>query len=143
MPNRPIGDVAKRDTLRASSNETVLEVARRMAERRDGCTLICDGNTLQGIFAEHDLLVRVVAKGLDPATTAISKVMTPRPDSVDSATPVKEAIRLMDACGFHHLPVTKDGEILGTISLKDLPLAEIANMRLELDDRHNLAERMR
>ncbi|MCB2054603.1 MAG: CBS domain-containing protein [Geminicoccaceae bacterium] len=142
MHQRPVADIIRHEALRAAPAETVLDVARRMAGRKDSCILVCDGDELAGIFTERDLLVRVVAAGRDPAATRIDEVMTPDPDSVDSRTSVADAIRRMDECGYRHLPVVDAGRIVGALSFRELPLVEKAHMQPELDARHALAERM-
>ena len=118
------------------------KVAERMAEACCSSILLCTGGRLDGIFTERDLLVRVVAAGLDPATTTVGSVMTRDPDRIDAAAPVIEAIRRMDEGNFRHLPVVDGDRIVGVISWRDLPFEERAGMQSELDQRHQLAERM-
>jgi CBS domain-containing protein len=113
-----------------------------MAEHCCSSILICEGEHLRGIFTERDLLVRVVAAGLDPYRTKLGEVMTPNPDTIDGGAPVVEAIRRMDECSYRHLPVIENGKILGVVSMRDLPLDDLARMQPELDQRHALAERM-
>lgn len=55
--------------------------------------LVLRDNRLVGIVSPKDLLMRVVAKGLDPDDTLISSVMTPNPDAVPPTMTVIEALR--------------------------------------------------
>ena len=55
--------------------------------------LVLDEGHLAGIVTPKDLLMRVVAKGLDPDATAASDIMTPNPDTVSPAMTVVEALR--------------------------------------------------
>ena len=52
-----------------------------------------DEGHLAGIVTPKDLLMRVVAKGLDPDATAVSDIMTPNPDTVAPEMTVVEALR--------------------------------------------------
>jgi CBS domain-containing protein len=143
MPNRPVRECIKRDKpLVGAAEESVQAVAMRMAEACCSSILICKEGRLNGIFTERDLLVRVVAAGLDPATTPVGAVMTRDPDRIDAKTPVVEAIRRMDEGSFRHMPVVQGDRIIGVISWRDLPFEERAGMQSELDQRHQLAERM-
>jgi CBS domain-containing protein len=143
MPNRAVRECLKRDeALRGKANETVQALARRMAEACCSSILICDGERLRGIFTERDLLVRVVAAGLDPSRTPVGEVMTADPDTIDGSAPVVEAIRRMDECSYRHMPVVDGGRVVGVVSWRDLPFEERAGMQPELDQRHTLAERM-
>jgi len=51
---------------------------------------------------------------------AIKSVMTPFPYSVEPESAVETALEIMNTHGIHHLPVTKDGELAGIISSRDI-----------------------
>ena len=143
MPNRPVRECIKRDVaLVGKAEDSVQLAARRMAESRCSSILVCDGERLRGIFTERDLLVRVVAAGLDPSTTPLSQVMTVDPDTIEGTAPVIEAIRRMDEFSYRHMPVVERGRVIGVISWRDLPYEDRSRMQPELDQRHTLAERM-
>ena len=143
MSSRPIRECIKRDMpLRGRAQETVYDAVVRMAEACCSSILICEGDRLCGIFTERDLLVRVVAAGLEPAQTRIGEVMTIEPDTIEATAPVVEAIRRMDECNYRHMPVVERGRLIGVVSWRDLPYEEQAVMQPELDQRHALAERM-
>ncbi|MCB1993850.1 MAG: CBS domain-containing protein, partial [Geminicoccaceae bacterium] len=141
MPRRPVRDFLARDTLlKAEPEETVRDAAIGMAAHHCGSVLIARGDALVGIFTERDLLSRVVAAGRDLDTPLI-EVMTANPDTIAADAPIKDAIRQMNECGYRHLPVIENDRVLGILSIRDLPFAEIALMEKELDDRQSLAER--
>lgn len=143
MEQRTIGDMIQRTSpLTIASNATVRDAARLMAEHKCGSILIMQEGKLAGIFTERDALWRVAAGPLDPATTPVSAVMTREPDTIAAEAPVAEALRRMDELGYWHLPVTRDGEVIGVVSLRDLPFGQAAGIQDELDRRHDLAERM-
>jgi CBS domain-containing protein len=143
MLKRPVHECIKRDEpLCAKADDTVYDAAVRMAEHCCSSILICDGKRLTGIFTERDLLVRVVAAGLDPTRTKLVEVMSHDPDTIDGSEPVVEAIRRMDEFNYRHLPVMEEGRLLGVVALRDLPLEDLSLMQPELDQRHALAERM-
>src|SRR3546814_17575201 len=58
------------------ASTTIRDAAKNMVERHIGAVLIGEGNRLQGIFTERDLLIRVIARGLDPDATQLKEVMT-------------------------------------------------------------------
>lgn len=143
MHDRPVRSILKRDEpLRGCAKDTVRAAATVMAEHCCSSILVCDGDALQGIFTERDLLVRVVAAGLDPDRTTLGEVMTHDPDTIDGTAPVIEAIRQMDEFGYRHLPVMESGRVVGVIALRDLPFDDLSRMQPELDQRHALAERI-
>ncbi|MEB3851183.1 MAG: CBS domain-containing protein, partial [Desulfurococcales archaeon] len=109
-------------------DSTVEEAVRVMAERNIGLILVVDdeGN-LVGVFSERDVIRRVLARGLDPAKTRLSEVMTPNPKSIDPEATVEEALRLMARLGVRHLPVVdrESGKLVGVVSVKDIEAAII------------------
>jgi len=52
----------------------------------------------------------------------LKSVMTPFPYSVDSDASVDEALKFMREHKIRHLPVTKDGELTGIVSDRDIKL---------------------
>jgi CBS domain-containing protein len=143
MATRPVREIITRDRpLVGRTNDTVRTAAKKMAEHGCGSILVCNGEQLRGIFTERDLLVRVVAAGRDAARTKLAEVMTPEPDTIDGSEPVVEAVRRMDECCYHHLPVLEGNRLLGMITLRDVPLEVMVRLQPELEQRHLLAERM-
>lgn len=142
MSNRPVRDFLARDTLlKAEPEETVRDAAIGMAAHHCGSVVVARGDVLVGIFTERDLLARVVAAGRD-LDTPLVEVMTANPDTIAADAPIRDAIRQMNECCYRHLPVIENERVLGILSIRDLPFAEIAIMERELDERQSLAERI-
>ncbi|MEX8518106.1 MAG: cyclic nucleotide-binding/CBS domain-containing protein [Leptothrix sp. (in: b-proteobacteria)] len=100
---------------------TVHEAACVMTRANCGSVLIIEaGSKLLGIVTERDLMTRVLAKTLDPATTPVSAVMTPHPQCITPDTKVADAVLIMIERGFRHLPVIGDGgHVHGVFSVRD------------------------
>src|SRR5919202_5642962 len=81
---RPRGDAMKsiraiigeRDTVTVNRLTSVRDAARLMAERQIGGVPVVDGERLVGIFTERDVMGRVVAAALNPASTPVGDVMS-------------------------------------------------------------------
>lgn len=114
-------------------NESVLEVARRMAEWNIGAVSVLDGERLVGIFSERDLMMRVVSKGLSPATTPVEQVMTPNPVLIDAHNTAEQCLRVMNQAKCRHLPVVTDGKLVGMISMRDMLLYDIRQKDDEIE----------
>jgi len=129
--------------LRASPTVSVRDAARMMATARCGSILVMAGERLLGIFTARDLLNRVVAQDRDPAEITLNDVMTAEPDTIGPQATVKDAIRMMDEFAYRHLPVVERGRVIGVVSMRDIPIAELLAMDGELETRHALAEGIR
>lgn len=99
---------------------SVCDAVRQMNAKGVGALLVMDGNRAAGIFTERDVLVRVVDADRDPALTRVIDVMTYDPVAIAPQTPVEDAMALMTARRFRHLPVAADGQIVGMVSIGDL-----------------------
>jgi CBS domain-containing protein len=134
--------IARNVMVTGTPRQSVHSAAVAMAEHRCGSIAVVDHDRLVGIFTERDLLSRVVAKGLDPKKTHLGEVMTRGPSTIAAEADVADAIRMMDEGSFRYLPVMEGERLIGMISARDLPYAEIGRLARELDTRHDLAERM-
>ena len=119
--------VSRTRLVSAPPQSTVFQAACIMTRARSGSVLILDeaGGPL-GIFTERDLLVKVVAKSLDPAVTLVSDVMTQNPMTVPPDMSVSDAVLLMKERRFRHLPiVSPSGKVVGMFSFRDASLREM------------------
>jgi CBS domain-containing protein len=122
--------MAERTVFQSSSQKRVLclgphasvrEAAGVMTRANCGSVLIMEPpDALLGIVTERDLMTRVLAKALDPETTAVRDVMTPHPICVPPEMRVSDAVLIMIERGFRHLPIVGPGhKILGVFSVRD------------------------
>lgn len=107
---------------KASPQEKVLDVARRMNDRNVGALVVVDDdNRAVGIVTDRDITIRVTAQGRDAISLPISEVMTSQPETVSEMTTAREALYAMRAGGFRRLPVVnKAHEVVGIVTLDDL-----------------------
>ena len=114
-----------RELLKAAPDETIAEAAQHMAARGVGAVLVMEGDRLEGILTERDIL-NAVAVGLTEGAR-VRDWMTSSPETIDASDETGHAAALMIHGGFRHLPVLDGGTVAGIISIRDL-------MRVTLDD---------
>lgn len=120
LPSRPLVSVAPSDLI--------LEAAQRMAAANCGSALVLSAETVVGIVTERDMLIKVVAAGIDPATTAVDAIMTKKPVCAHHDMPVTHALYTMRELGFRHLPVLDpERRPLGVFALRDALPEELAD----------------
>ncbi len=129
LPEKKIVEILpKQDVLTLRPTMSVGEAARLMAYRGVGAALVTEGTALKGIFTERDVLEKVVAAGRDPDRTMVAEVMTARPVTISLQTSVREALRAMRERHLRHLPVMRDGGIVGIVSMRDFLMDEAINV---------------
>lgn len=116
-----------------SPETKVLEACHLMAEQGVGCVLILEKGRPVGIFTERDLLTRVVTRGLDASATALREVMTSELILGEESEPYLDAMAQMHDHNCRHLPICREGRLIGVLSMRDLLLAgvEVIKERLE------------
>jgi CBS domain-containing protein len=118
---KDIGQIAtSHATYTAKRGQTVREVVKYMSKAHVGAMPIIDRGRLAGIFTERDLMTRVVSAGRDPDRTKIDEVMTTDIVIANASETYEESLRTMKRVGCRHLPVVKNGRLVGMVSLRDL-----------------------
>ncbi len=105
---------------------TVADAIHAMSEYRVGSVMIpyADG-TPAGIFTERDVL-RLCAEGrTDFANMPIRPCMTCDITTCKPGDTVSEALAVMTAKRFRHIPVVEDGKLIGVVSIGDLVKAKL------------------
>ncbi len=101
--------------------ETVAAAIDAMVSSGIGCALIVDDDKLIGLFSERDVLLKIAAKGLDPAAVNVSDVMTPGPVCLQHDDEIAYALNKMAVGGYRHVPVLNDeGVPEAIVSMRDI-----------------------
>lgn len=111
----------------------VIEAMRMMAEKHIGALLVMDGPRLAGIISERDYARKIVLQGRSSASTAVCEIMTADVISVGPEDTADHCMQLVTNRRIRHLPVLRDGEVLGIVSIGDLVKAVIEDQQMELD----------
>jgi len=106
--------------LSVDVNDTVFDAISLMAEVNIGAVLVQHDNAISGIFTERDYLQKIALKSLSSRQTRIGDVMTSPVITADPSDSVQQCMETMTTCHCRHLPVVKDNELLGIVSIGDL-----------------------
>jgi CBS domain-containing protein len=120
-----VADHMSRDLLTVSAGDRLGEAAKRMVARGVGAVLVMEGERLEGILTERDLM-RAVAGGYSDEAK-VAEWMTRHPETIDASDATDHAASLMIHGGFRHLPVVEEGRIAGIISIRDLMRVALAD----------------
>jgi len=132
----------KGDTVEAVAPDTsVLRAVERMNECHIGSLVVCDGDRPVGMFTERDVLVRVVARGLDPKRTPVGEVMTRDLIAIRPDVTVTEAMLVITERRCRHLPVVDDRGLRGLISIGDLTRWIVRDREQTIEDLYEYLRR--
>lgn len=99
---------------------TVRDAVHEMNAAGVGALVVVQLGEVAGIFTERDVLKRVVDAGLDPELTRVAEVMSAPVRMIRPETRVSEAMDAITRARIRHLPVVRDGQLAGMISIGDL-----------------------
>jgi CBS domain-containing protein len=117
-----LGDLVGKSAFVCGPATTLREAAEAMSSRGHGSIGVVEGLKLVGVVTERDL-VKAMAAGVDPETTAVTTVMSRDPDVFSPADDVREAAEWLAESGYRHLPVLDGSDLLGIVSVRDLLVA--------------------
>lgn len=112
------------DLVYATPDNAVSEVARLMKTEDIGPVLIVDNEqskTLVGIVTDRDLVLKVIAEGLDPQTTRVGDVMSKKLVTCYADDDVETAMKAMAQFQLRRIPVVEGNmSLVGIISQADI-----------------------
>ncbi len=106
--------------VKVDRDVSVKTAAEMMRDNGIGSIFVTSGEEIIGILTDTDLVRRVVAAGADPLTTTVEKIMSAPIASIEGNRTLLDANDLMAKQHIRHLGITKDGQMTGMISVRDL-----------------------
>lgn len=104
-----------------NANDSLQQAAEEMQRLDIGDLPVIDGGKAVGMVTDRDIVIRGVALGLNPGTTAVASVMTEELYCVPQFAEVQQAADLMEKHQIRRLPVVdENGQLCGIVSLGDI-----------------------
>lgn len=119
LMNTSVSDFYHSPVAGIDASQSIQQAAIKMTEQSFSCLVVLDNNSFIGIVTDKDIRRRCVAEGL-PITTSICEIMTRDVSTIDVKSNAYDALMAMTAKHIHHLPVTKQGEVVGMVTVTDL-----------------------
>jgi CBS domain-containing protein len=113
--------------------DTVYDAIKMMADKDVGALMVLDGSKIVGIVTERDYARNVFLKGRGSPQTLVGEIMGRNVVCVEPDKSIEECMAIMTARRVRHLPVIKDGELLGIISIGDLVKSMISDREFAIE----------
>ena len=101
-------------------NATVFDALKILAEKEIGALAVMEDGQLAGIVSERDYARKVDLKGATSRTTLVKDIMTRKVLYVRPDQTVEECMALMTEKRIRHIPVLREAEMVGIISIGDV-----------------------
>ena len=109
-----------------------------LAEHHIGAVVVSgDGNSVDGIVSERDIVRALAARGSEIIQEPVSAICTTDVYTVDVDARIEDLMRIMTERRVRHLPVVTDGTLQGIVSIGDVVkrrIDELEGERTALSD---------
>ena len=103
-----------------SPDRFAYEAVDQMYENKVSAILVKEGEKYIGIITKTDWMFLVLKGECDPKAMKVSTVMTKVSNTIDENQTISEVCNIIETKKIRHVPVTRNGEIVGMFSVKDL-----------------------
>ena len=107
------------DYVAVSPFTPLSQAIEAMKADEGGCVIISDDGRVAGIFTERDLLTKIMGQEVD-LESPISQWMQPAVETLTTYATVGDAVKLMNDRSFRNIPLVKNGELVGSVSVFDI-----------------------
>ncbi|MDT4952483.1 MAG: hypothetical protein QOJ02_621 [Acidobacteriota bacterium] len=99
---------------------TLSEAVEQMKKDEGGCAIVCnEEGGIVGIFTERDLLNKIVGQGID-MNAPVRDWMSTEVETLTPDATVGDAVRVMNEKSYRNIPLVKDNQLIGSISVFDV-----------------------
>lgn len=116
-----VSDVMTRTPATITPSTNLLDCAKRMVRKRTGSLLIVQNKKLIGFISKRDILWALIKKSKQDLSKIKAIDISPKKiAAIKPSASIEEAVKKMKKVKFYRLPVIKDKELVGMISVKDI-----------------------
>lgn len=116
-----LGKICTKPVVTASAQMTVDQAARAMRSKNVGALVVVNAGRPVGMLTDRDIVVEVVARGMDPKEVRVGDVMVKKPVTIRQDLGIFDAARTFAKTGVRRLPVvTAGGALVGVITMDDV-----------------------
>ncbi len=113
---------------------SVEAAAKLLSEKRIGSVVIsADGKSCDGILSERDIVRELGKRGTVCMAEKVDDMMTRTIETCELNEEAESVLTRMTQGRFRHMPVVKDGEMVGLISIGDVVKARLSELAMEKD----------
>ena len=108
------------DVLTVKPDQPVHEALDNMAKVSAGTSVVMDGGEVVGIFSERDIIRKVVLPGKNIDSVLVQDIMSTDLTTITMESSLDQCMKLMTDKRIRHLPVLRDKQLCGIVSIGDV-----------------------
>ncbi|MGH7918160.1 MAG: CBS domain-containing protein, partial [Candidatus Binataceae bacterium] len=122
-----------RGVVTVAPHQTVAALAVILTDNRIGAVPVIDAGRLAGIISERDVIHGMARHGMAVLAMPVEQLMTREVRTCIPDDPIVELMEVMTLQRIRHLPVMRDGELDGIVSIGDVVKQRLGEAQFELE----------
>jgi len=126
-----------REVFTITPETIVFDALKTMADRNVGALVVMDGAKVTGILSERDYARKVILHGRSSRELETREIMSTNVYFVSPEQNIEDCMALFTNKRVRHLPVLRNDELIGIISIGDVVKAVIAEQEYTIKHLEN------
>jgi len=127
-----LGSKASGGVLSVKPTDSVSEAIKLLSEKRIGSVVVsANGESLDGILSERDVVRELGRRGATVLAEPVSALMTAKIVTCSETDTADQILQMMTDGRFRHLPVMREGKMIGLVSIGDVVKARLSELSME------------
>jgi CBS domain-containing protein len=123
------------DVVTLTPTVSVADAIALLAKHRIGALIVAsDDRVIKGILSERDIVRSLAEDGAGALDRSVSELMTANVKVCTEAHTVNDVMEIMTRGRFRHLPVERDGKLIGVVSIGDVVKRRIEEVQREAEE---------
>ncbi|MGA1179917.1 MAG: CBS domain-containing protein [Marivivens sp.] len=127
-----LGSKASGGVLSVKPTDSVSDAIKLLSEKRIGSVVVsANGESLDGMLSERDVVRELGRRGAAVLAEPVSALMTAKIVTCNETDSADQILQMMTDGRFRHLPVMRNGKMIGLISIGDVVKARLSELSME------------
>jgi CBS domain-containing protein len=123
------------DVVTLTSEVSIADAIALLAKHRIGALIVAgDNKVIKGILSERDIVRALAEDGPAALHRSVSDLMTANVKVCTENHTVNDVMEIMTRGRFRHLPVERDGKLIGVVSIGDVVKRRIEEVQQEAEE---------
>jgi CBS domain-containing protein len=121
-----------RRVITGRAEQSLAEICELLAQHKIGAVVLTDADMrIEGIVSERDIVRAIAQEGAGVLSTPASGQMSRNVVTADEADTVDAVMGRMSQGRFRHMPVVREGRLIGVVSIGDIVKRKIEHAERE------------
>ncbi|MGE0793418.1 MAG: cyclic nucleotide-binding/CBS domain-containing protein [Candidatus Woesearchaeota archaeon] len=120
MRTLAVGEMMTTNPITCHPNDNIVSVSKLLKKYNISSVIVVEDKVVQGLITVDDIVRRVIAEKLDPEKTIAKDIMSKNLISVEPQNTLEETIEVLNSNRISQVPVMKDKQLFGFVTIKDI-----------------------